>query len=319
MIDLSVSKLYDYTQLSMQVKVIRGREDGPRLFVCAAIHGDEVNGIEIIKRLLREKALKKIKGTLIAVPIVNVYGFNNLVRYLPDRRDLNRSFPGSASGPLASRLAHLFVHQIVDNATHGIDLHTGAIHRSNLPQIRACLNDEVTKMMANEFDVPVIIDADVIDGSLRSYAIKKEIPLLVFEGGEALRYDEIAIRSGLSGILSVMRKLEMIPPRKKLKKVKSFVAQSRFWVRAPHSGIFSCRTKLGKVIQENELLGIVSDPMGIDNIEVRSSHKGVIIGQSQLPLVNKGDALFHVAAFDRISRVSESIESFDDKFDYEER
>ena len=319
-IDLFVSKLYDFTEISMPVKVIRGKVDGPRLFVCAAIHGDEVNGVEIIKRLLKHKSLRKIKGTLVAVPVVNVIGFNGLSRYLPDRRDMNRCFPGSSEGPLASRLANLFVTEILDKCTHGIDLHTGTQHRINLPQVRACLSDKETNRLSHEFDVPVILDAALIEGSLRKVASEKNVPLIVFEGGEVLRYNEVAIRTGISGILSVMDALGMIDYKiPKIRKVESFVAKGRHWVRAPQSGMLLIKKKLGSVIKKSDLLGVISDPLGNDKIKVRAKAKGVVIGHTQLPLVNRGDALFHIATFERTQGVGKSIEQFDDQFDYEER
>lgn len=319
-VDLLIGKQYDFTEIHMPVKVIRGKKDGPRLFVSAAVHGDEVNGVEIIKRLLQLKALNSINGTLLCVPIVNVFGFNSLDRYLPDRRDLNRCFPGSSNGSLASRLAHLFVKEIVNNCTHGIDLHTGSRHRKNLPQIRACLTVKGTKRLAHEFDVPVILDADIINGSLRQVAFERKMPYLVFEGGEPLRYDEIAIRSGLAGIVSVMRALGMITGRsRRTRKVRSFIAKGSYWVRAPHGGILIIKRRLGSIIKKNELLGVVSDPLGNDNIEVRAKKKGIIICHAQLPLVNRGDAIFNVATFERTRPLVKTMEQFDDRFDYEER
>jgi len=319
-IDLYLGKHYDCTEIYMPVKVIRGEQDGPRLFISAAIHGDEVNGVEIIKRLLKHRSLRQIKGTLICVPIVNVFGFNNLDRYLPDRRDLNRCFPGSENGSLGSRLAHLFVTEIVDKCTHGIDLHTGSRHRTNLPQIRASFRVKGTRRLANEFDVPVILDADLIDGTLRKVAYQKKIPFLVFEGGEPLRYNEIAIHSGVSGILSVMRILGMIKKTtRKTNKVKSFTATGSSWVRAPHGGILIIRKRLGSIIKRNDLLGVISDPLGNDNFEIRATKKGIIIGHTQLPLVNRGDAIYNVATFERTKPLLKSMEQFDDRFDYEER
>lgn len=319
-INLFIAKLYDFTDAYIPIKIIRGDEDGPRLFICSAVHGDEINGIEIIKRLLRTKNIKKIKGTLIVAPIVNVFGFNNMSRYLPDRRDLNRCFPGSKSGSLGSRLANLFVTEILNKCTHGIDLHTGSRHRTNLPQVRACLKDKATNLLAHEFDVPVILNADLIEGSLRKVAYKKKIPLLVFEGGEPLRYDEVTIRSGLSGIIGVMQALGMIPKDdKKIKSIQSFTANASYWERATHSGVFIMKKGLGSVIQPNTLLGYVSDPLGNADIEIRSKGRGIIIGQNQLPLVNQGDALFHVATFSKTLLLRRSMEQFDDRFDYEER
>ena len=160
-IDLPAGRLYTHTPMTIPVHVVSGKHAGPVLFISAAIHGDEINGVEIIRRLLKSSSLKRLRGTIIAVPIVNVHGLINHSRYLPDRRDLNRSFPGSDKGSLAARLAHLFMKEIVAQSTHGIDLHTGALHRTNLPQIRANLDDPETDKLARAFDVPVIISSTV--------------------------------------------------------------------------------------------------------------------------------------------------------------
>ena len=165
LIELPLPPLYTHTPLKLPVHILRGAKDGPRLFVSAALHGDELNGTEIIRRLLKQPGLKRLRGTLVAVPIVNIYGLLNHSRYLPDRRDLNRSFPGSSKGSLAARLANLFMTEIVDKCTHGIDLHTGAIHRSNLPQIRANLDDPETARLAESFGVPVLLNSNTRDGS----------------------------------------------------------------------------------------------------------------------------------------------------------
>lgn len=183
-IKLPVPPLYTNAALDMPVTVIRGKKDGPRLFVSAAIHGDEINGVEIVRRLLASSFVKRITGTLILVPVVNVYGYTSKSRYLPDRRDLNRAFPGSAKGSMTSRLAHTFMSEIVANASHGIDLHTGAKHRTNLPQIRTSLNDHDALAMAKAFRVPVILNAELRDGSLRATAAENGCPVLLYEAGK---------------------------------------------------------------------------------------------------------------------------------------
>ena len=194
-VDLPVADLYTHTSLNMPVQIINGRRAGPTLFVTAAIHGDEINGVEIIRRLLRLKTLASIRGTLLAVPIVNVHGFLDQSRYLPDRRDLNRSFPGSEKGSVAARLAHMLVTEVINQSDCGIDLHTGSLHRSNLPQIRANLGDPRTRELAQLFGVPVLLNSGMRDGSLRQYAAEKGVPMLLYEAGEALRFDELAIRA----------------------------------------------------------------------------------------------------------------------------
>ncbi len=309
-INLPIADLYTGTSLYMPVKVIRGKRSGPVLFVSAAVHGDELNGVEIIRRLLSQKVLRSIRGTLIAVPVVNVHGFLNQSRYLPDRRDLNRSFPGSPKGSIASRMAYTFLSEIVSKANYGIDLHTGAINRSNLPQIRANLDDAVTNDLAHSFGAPVLLNASIRDGSLRGCAAERGFPMLVYEAGEALRFDEVAIRAGLRGVLRVMRFLEMLPPVKLKSQVEPVVAASTRWVRAPASGIISRDVKLGSRVVEGEQLAIVGDPLGEAQEEVIAPYDGIVIGRNNLPLAHEGDALFNVAAFKSVSRAETKVEQF---------
>lgn len=310
-VDLEVGKLYTHSPITMPVQVLCGRQSGPVMFVSAAIHGDELNGVEIIRRLLKVPALKRLKGTLIAVPIVNLHGFINQSRYLPDRRDLNRSFPGSDKGSLAARVAKLFMSEILEQCTHGIDLHTGAVHRSNLPQIRANLDDPQTLMLAKAFGTPVVLNSDLRDGSLREAAGKKGVPVLLYEAGEALRFDELAIRGGLQGILRVMRCLDMLPKSRKSVDFDPIIARASAWVRAPQDGIFRASAKQGqRVIKDQTLLGVVSDPFGESEVEIWAPYSGIIIGQLHLPLVNEGEALFHIARFNRTDIAAENIETY---------
>lgn len=306
-IELAVASLYDGTDLSIPVEVFRGKEDGPVMFISAAVHGDEINGTEIVSRILKNKSLKKLKGILIAVPVVNIFGFNMLSRYLPDRRDLNRSFPGSQNGSLAARVAYIFMKEIVKQSTHGIDLHTGAIHRTNLPQIRACMNDAETKQLAIEFGVPVILNSNVRDGSLREAARRKNIPMLLFEGGEALRFDEKIIQIGVRGCLSVMQSIGMLPKKKYSARREVFISWETQWLRAPASGLIHNLKDIGAHIKEGESLGIVTDQFGTPRAEVKAPFEGIIIGQLQLPLVNGGDALYHIASFHNTRKVQKSI------------
>ena len=312
---LDLGSLYDYTQLNIPIEVIRGKQDGPSMFISAAIHGDEINGVEIIKRLLHKPVLKKLRGTLIAVPVVNVFGFNRKSRYLPDRRDLNRSFPGSKNGPLAARVAHTFMEEIVSKCSHGIDLHTAAIHRTNLSQIRACLDDPETKRLASSFGVPVIINSALRDGSLREAARSNNVCTLLFEGGEALRFNESMIRAGLSGCLSVMRQIEMLPPlkKKRMGPRKCFIAKSTKWIRAPHSGSFRAVRRLGHEVSEGEVIAVITDPFGSEPYEVKTPEYGIIIGMSTIPLVNQGDAMFHLASFKEPAKVKEAIDILEEQ------
>lgn len=311
-IDLSGANLYDGTDLTIPIEVIRGKDDGPVLFISAAIHGDEINGTEIVSRILANKYLNKLRGTLIAVPVVNVFGFNMLSRYLPDRRDLNRSFPGSKNGSLASRLANIFMKEIVKNSTHGIDLHTGAIHRSNLPQIRACMTNSETKRLAFEFGVPVILNSNTRDGSLREAAQRKDIPMLLFEGGEALRFDEKIIQIGVEGCFSVMKSIGMLPKKKSSARKEAFVSWGTKWIRSPVSGLVRTFKEVGVHVKEGDLIGLITDQFGKLRAEIKAPFEGIIIGQLKLPLVNSGDALYHVASFHNTKMVHKTIEQLED-------
>lgn len=314
-VSLPVGMLHTRVPVQMPVWVIHGRRPGPRLFISAAIHGDELNGIEIIRRV-RARPLTGLKGTLLLVPVVNVFGLLQHSRYLPDRRDLNRSFPGSERGSLAARLAHLFMTEIVERCTHGIDLHTGAVHRSNLPQIRAQLDDEETRTLATAFGAPVVLDSHLRDGSLREAAAERGIPTLIYEAGEALRFDEMSIRVGVAGIVEVMRTLGMLrrKPGTRARPAKPVIADGSHWVRAPAGGILRTAIRLGQRVGAGELLGRVSDPFGADEVRVDATHEGIIIGRNSLPLVNEGDALFHVARMARLGEASRAVEAISGAF-----
>jgi predicted deacylase len=313
---IPVSRRYTAGEVTLPVCVVHGRKPGPRLFVSAAVHGDEINGVEIVRRLLRRTALSKLRGSLIAVPVVNVYGFVGQTRYLPDRRDLNRCFPGSTKGSLAARLANTFMTEIAGKATHGIDLHTGSLHRANLPQIRANLDFPGSEALAQSFGAPVIMDAATRPGSLREAVQGLGIPMIVYEAGEALRFDELSIKAGLKGVLSIMRDLHMLPAVKaRVRRVEPFVAHGSTWVRAPESGILVSRLKLGDRVKEGQQLGVISDPLGEEEIPIICPTDGVLIGCTNLPLMNEGDALFHIGVFERLKPASDEVDFFQDAHD----
>ncbi len=295
-LELPVARLPTQTMLSLPVIAINGIESGPKLWLSAAIHGDEVNGVEIIRQVLEKVDAKQLRGTLIAVPIVNVFGFIEQSRYLPDRRDLNRSFPGSSGGSLAGRLARLFIKEIVSKSTHGIDLHTAAVHRINLPQIRANLNDDETYSLASTFGTSVIIHSSTRDGSLRQAATAIGKPVLLYEAGEALRFDRDAIEFGVKGVLRVMAKLNMYSgPFDEIKNLPIEIRQTK-WMRSPRSGILRLHVGLGDRVEKKQQLGIISDAFGDTNIKIKASINGIVIGHVQNPLVNQGDAIVHLAA-----------------------
>ncbi|HKJ68632.1 MAG TPA: succinylglutamate desuccinylase/aspartoacylase family protein [bacterium] len=310
-INLPVARLYTHNWTHMPVSVIRGPQPGPHLFVCAAQHGDELNGVEIIRRLLKQKPLKKLRGALIAVPIVNVFGFIHSSRYLPDRRDLNRSYPGSPRGSLASRLAHLFLEEIVANSTHGIDIHTATLHRYNLPQIRANLLDPQTRDMGRAFGVPVIIHSLRHNNSLRDTLAKRGVPIIVYEAGEALRFNEQAIQLGVQGIIRVMRHLGMLG-KSRGKQLEPVQAEKTRWVRAKKSGLLHIQVRAGDRVQRHQTIARVTDPMGASVVDLKSPFHGVVIGHTNLPLVNAGDAVLHLARAKIPSELEEELDQLEE-------
>ncbi len=315
-IDIPVAPMYTHDDLSISVQVIRGRLPGPTLFISAAIHGDEINGVEIVRRMLQHKSLKNMHGTLLAIPIVNVYGFLNHTRYLPDGRDLNRSFPGSSKGSLTGRVAHRFVEEIVSISTHGIDLHTGSRHRSNFPQIRADLDDEKTREMTEAFGVPLAIDAKIRDGSLRACAGDLGIPVILYEAGEALRFEEMYIRAGVKGIINVMRRIGMLRKTRSRKlPTPPIVSDQTSWVRAPESGILRTLVPLGAKVLKGQTIALIADPLGSMESTIEAPSAGVVIGRTNLPLVYEGDATFHIAQYGRkVSAVERHVEQFHQEF-----
>lgn len=312
---LPMPKLYDWTPMSLPIQVINGTGEGPALCITAAVHGDEINGVEIIRRLLKKNGLRQMNGSLIAIPIVNVYGFLYQERCLLDRRDLNRSFPGSPNGSLAAILADMICQLILPQVTHAIDLHTGSNQRFNLPQIRTNLDMPGLEALALAFNVPVILHSLFRDGSLREYANEKGIPFLLYECGEALRFDELSIRTGINGILSVMSALGMILPSKfKIKKCIPMISRDSYWVRAPVSGILRRLKKSGHRIAKDQVIAIIANPTSTEEYKLRSPLSGIIIGECMVPLVHSGQALFHIASFEKLNVVEEQLENLQDAF-----
>ena len=308
-IDLPVSMLSDHTPMTMSAHVIHGRRDGPVIFVSAGIHGDEIIGIEIVRRLLSVPQLDKLRGTLIAVPIVNAFGFLNQSRYLPDRRDLNRSFPGTEGGSLASRLARLFMTEVVMRSDLGIDLHSAAVHRTNLPQIRISPGNSDTLHLARVFGAPVILRSPLREGSLRGTAREAGVDVLLYEAGEALRFDEMAVRAGVSGILRVLRDRSMLPAKGIARaRRKPMLSDSSRWLRAPQGGLLRSYKSEGDTVTAGETLAVVADPFGEVEIPVISDHAGLIVGRTVFPNVNEGDALYHVATVADPDEAGETLE-----------
>ncbi len=311
-INLELPKLY-HSPMKLPIRVIRGKKDGPIIFISATIHGDELNGIEIIRRFRKLNILKRLKGTIILIPIVNIYGVTTLSRYMPDRRDLNRSFPGSKKGSLASRIAKIFFDEIVSKCEFGIDLHTASIHKSNLPQIRTNLNDERTYKLAKSFEAPVVLHSELREGSLREEAQKRDIPVLLYEAGEALRFDETSIRIGVKGIINVLRELQMLPISTKKRKFKlPIIAKSSQWIRSTESGIIRTIKGLGDTVKQNEIIAYVDEPLDDESFEIKAIFDGVIIGKAEIPLIQEGDAVFHIAKLKNLEIAENKIGYFNE-------
>lgn len=293
-LEIPVARLPTNTWLSLPVEVLQGTQAGVRLWISAAVHGDELNGVEIIRRVLAQVQPDQLKGTLIAVPIVNVFGFIEQSRYLPDRRDLNRHFPGSPRGSLAARLAHLFMTEIVSRCTHGVDIHTGSYHRANLPHVRADLRNEETRRCAAAFGAPVIVDARVRDGSLREAATERGIHVLLYEAGEASRFNDDAIIVGVRGILRLMRTLRMRTRQPAQRSGDVLAAGDTTWVRARRGGIVRMEVDLGDRVRHKQLLATVSGALGEDTSELHAPNDGLVIGVTRNPLVNRGDGVVNL-------------------------
>jgi predicted deacylase len=295
-VDIPIARLPTQTEAALPVEVIHGEAPGPRVWVSGALHGDELIGVEIVRELRQRLNPTDLTGTVYCVPIVNIFGFLEGNRYLPDRRDLNRSFPGLKQGSLAARLAHQFMQTIVKPCDLGIDLHAGSNDRFNLPQVRGNLDDERTLELARAFAPPIIIDKRGPRGSLRREAVERGTRVLLFEGGEPHRFDEETCRHGLHGILRTLQCMEMLeaapsppttgPPAR---------SSDRRWIRAKRSGLLNLEATSGDRVQKGETLGTIGDALRDGHADVKAPCDGMLISHQLNPLVYQGDALLHLA------------------------
>ncbi len=310
-VHLPVADLVTGDQLSIPVHVIHGRRDGPVFFVTAAVHGDEIIGVEVVRRLLRQKVLNRLRGTLIAVPVVNVYAFLHRSRYLPDRRDLNRSFPGSEGGSLASRLADLVMREVVRRSDFGLDIHSGSHYRTNLPQIRLDPEADDLEPLARAFGAPVILQSSLREGSLRAAAAAEGVPALVYEAGEVFRFAPAGVRTGVLGAVAVMRRIGMLAAgRGRRTERRPYIAAGSAWVRSPASGLLHADTPLGQRVEKGDPLALVTDPLGEREVPVIAPAPGIIVGRVTSPLVDEGAGLFHIGRFDDPGKVESSLADY---------
>lgn len=304
---IRVARLPTGGWLTLPIHVIRGDGSGPTLFLSGAVHGDEVDGVEITRQVLRRLHPDDLAGTLLAAPVINLLGLLAGSRYLPDRRDLNRSFPGSPAGSVAARLAHLFMTEVVERCSYGIDYHCGSDDRENLPQVRANLDDDETRRLARAFAAPITIHAPSPGGSLRRAAVDRGTRVLLYEAGEARRFTKRAVRVGVAGTLNVMAALQMVDTPVDPRPGDGRVAGSptdppttvesrvRRWVRAARSGVCRLDVELGEWVEEGQVLGEVTNALGRETAPVRSRASGIVIGRRINPIVFQGEALVHIA------------------------
>jgi len=310
---LPLPELFSCSPLYMPIKVVNGKQAGPCIVVMAAMHGNELNGTEIINRLMESPSLKKLKGTLIAIPVVNVYGLMTRTRYLPGGKSLDNCFPGVETGTHAARFAKLFLNEVFNKADYAIDLQTGFLNHTNLPQVYATKNDEQSMMLAKAFNPPVISCTEAAPNSLRAYAHKHDIPYIVYEAGEAMRFDGHAIKIGLKGVNNILRKLGALQEKSssKTKSAKNFVTEGNVWLRASTSGVSHSKIKLGQLVKKGELLTSIKDPFGASETEaITSPYDAIIVGKNNLPLVHEGESLFQLAIFPEMEKAASHLETW---------
>jgi uncharacterized protein len=292
-ININIARLPSHTQIDTPIYVNRSKEDGPILALMAGMHGDEINGMEIVRRIIENGHHRTKRGTVVCMPIINVYGFLNYSREVPDGKDINRSFPGSKTGSLASRVAWHMTHDIIPYIDYGVDFHTGGALRTNYPQVRCVMADETNVALANAFAAPFTIDSPFRPHSLRQTAAKKNKNIIVYEGGESVRFDNHAIEEGISGTLRLMKHLGMNDSAPAPTEENKIIWNSS-WIRAKTAGLFQPNIKCGDLLEKGQLIGSITDPFGEFKETLKSPTKGYVVGLNNNPVVNAGDALLHV-------------------------
>ena len=294
LIKLNVAKLPSGTVISIRVHVFRSKNPGPTALLMGGLHGDEINGVETVRSSVAKGIFENLSsGSVIAIPLLNVYGFINFSRDAVDGKDVNRSFPGSATGSLASRVAYTLSQSILPLVDFGVDFHTGGSSRYNYPQIRYTKGDIAAKKLAEQFAAPYLMEKKNLDKTLRHTAAGMGIPILVFEGGESLRFDGFSIEHGLKGMQRLLFQKKMLAADAPANHTPKYF--SRFtWMRAEESGMFMWMQSSGAKVSKGEVLGVINSPHGNKEIRVLAKQDGYIVGHNNAPVVNAGDALFHL-------------------------
>lgn len=296
-IDVEIAKLHTMTKLKIPVIIERSKIDGPTVLFSACLHGDEINGTEIVRQIIRKKINKPKKGTIICIPIINIFGFINQTREFPDKRDLNRVFPGSKNGSLASRFAHFLVTEIIPKVDYAVDFHAGGASRFNAPQIRIVPNNPELKELAAIFNSPFTLYSKNITGSFRNACTKLGVKMLLFEGGKSLDLNEQITEDGIQGSKRFLHHLDMLNPKKEVifKEEKTIFIEKSNWVRANFSGMFHGNVSIGSYVKKGELLAMISDPFGKVEHKLKAPNEGYIINVNDAPIVYQGDAVFHIS------------------------
>lgn len=293
-IALSISRLPTHTPIDLPVRIFRADESGPVLLLTGGLHGDEINGVEIIRRMIYHDLIMPEKGTVIAIPLVNIYGFIQSARGVPDGKDINRSFPGSRSGSLAKLVAYTLIREIIPLIDVGVDFHTGGASRANDPQIRCSFDQRENLDLSNAFSPPVVLHSRLIDKSFRKAAARHGKPILVYESGEAHRFDEYGTNEGIQGTLRLMSYLGMRSSNGK-DRLRPVYYRKSTWVRARNAGLFRPEVELGQTVRARQKLGRITDPFGDELVRVETRQEGRVIGVNYSPVIHKGDALLHLA------------------------
>jgi predicted deacylase len=294
-IDVNIAKLPSHSSIDISITVSRAEKDGPTLLLSGGLHGDEINGIEIVRRMIEHDLHVPERGTVICIPIINIYGFIHFSRYVPDGKDVNRSFPGNKNGSLASRVAYFMTHEIVPKIDYGIDFHTGGADRTNYPQIRGMMKNDLVGDLAKAFNAPFTLDSKYRAKSLRQSAAKKQKQIIVYEGGESARFDEYAIQNGIDGARRVMHYLQMTSESPEAEKPSIMIKKSS-WLRARVSGLFQTEVETGQRVSKNERVGVITDPFGEFKVTLKAPAQGYVIGLNNNPIVHQGDAVMHIGS-----------------------
>ena len=296
LVKIHISELPTGTLIDIPVHVFNAKKPGPTVLLQAGLHGDEINGVETLRRMLESKDFAIERGAVIVVPILNIFGFIHFSRDVPDGKDVNRSFPGYKSGSLASRIAYHYTQEILPQIDFGIDLHTGGGQRHNYPQARYTVADAASKNLASIFNAPFFFASKLISGSFRKAAFKMNKPIIVYEAGESMRFDEFAMEIAINGIKNVLHSFNMLPKLESSKETTKIHFDTTKWIRASRAGMFIPKISNGVAIKKGDVLGMLTDTIAKNSVKVKAPLDGYVFCINHQAVVNQGDALFHIGA-----------------------